>query len=153
MKTTIEAAKGLSPEAIPESAKAELARLAVAARERSHCPYSHTAVGAALLCADGTVYTGANIENAAFSPSVCAERVALFTAVHDGRREFLAIAVAGGEAGKPPTGIFPPCGVCRQVMAEFFRPDARVLLADGKGYAERTFADLLPDGFGPGFLL
>ena len=79
----------------------ELVTLAEQARERSYCPYSRFAVGAALLCADGTVFTGCNIENAAFGPSVCAERTAIFKAVSEGRRDFAALAVAGGPAGSP----------------------------------------------------
>ena len=145
MKKRIEVGAGAFSEKIPEPIKKELCELAIAAREKSYCPYSHIAVGAALLCADGSVYTGANIENAAYSPSI-------FSAVHDGKRDFLAIAIAGGEKEKGPSGVFPPCGVCRQVMAEFFGEGALVLLADGEGYEERTLAALLPDGFGPLFL-
>ena len=97
----------------------ELMQLALEARERAYCPYSGFAVGAALLCADGTVYQGCNIENAAFSPTACGERTAFFKAVYDGQREFSAIAVVGGRAGSAPEREFPPCGVCRQVMQEF----------------------------------
>ena len=96
----------------------ELVALAEQARERAYCPYSGFAVGAALLCADGTVYTGCNIENAAFGPSVCAERTAIFKAVSEGRRDFAALAVAGGPAGSPVERECPPCGVCRQVLRE-----------------------------------
>ena len=138
--------------ALPDEIARKLAARALQARSASYCPYSHTAVGAALLCKDGTIYTGANIENAAYSPTICAERVAIFAAIHDGKREFSAIAVAGGEAGKPPRGAFPPCGVCRQVMAEFCAPDFAVLLADADGYEETSLGHLLPEGFGPAFL-
>ncbi len=122
---------------------------ALAARSRAYTPYSHFAVGAALLCTDGTVYTGCNIENAAFTPTVCAERVAFFKAVADGRRHFTAIAVAGAPAGEEPEKPCAPCGVCRQVMAEFCRPDAfRVLLGtspeDIRAY---PLSELLPLAF------
>ncbi len=122
---------------------------ALAARARAYAPYSHFAVGAALLCADGAVYTGCNIENAAFTPTVCAERVAFFKAVSDGHRAFLSIAVAGAPEGTPPESLCAPCGVCRQVMAEFCRADTfRVLLGtapeDVRAY---TLAELLPLSF------
>ena len=95
----------------------ELVRLAGEARRASYSPYSGYSVGAALLCADGTVYLGCNIENAAFSPTNCAERTAFFKAVSEGKRDFVNIAVVGGTADEPD-GFSPPCGVCRQVMAE-----------------------------------
>lgn len=112
----------------------------------AYAPYSGFRVGAALLCADGTVYTGCNVENAAFSPTLCAERTAFAKAVCDGRREFTAIAVCGGKDGVI-TGLCPPCGVCRQVMAEFCQPDFLVLLVTPQGWEERTLAQLLPDSF------
>lgn len=94
----------------------ELMRQAIEARKNSYCPYSGFAVGAALLCKDGMVYTGCNIENASYSPTNCAERTAFFKAVSDGKRDFLAIAIAGGD--KELVSCYP-CGVCRQVMSEF----------------------------------
>ena len=97
----------------------ELYRLADEARKKAYAPYSKITVGAALLAKSGKIYTGSNIENAAFSPSICAERVAFCAAIHAGERDFVAIAVAGGEEGKGAKDSFPPCGVCRQVMAEF----------------------------------
>ena len=97
----------------------ELVNLAKEARTHAYVPYSGYAVGAALLCADGTVYQGCNIENASYSPTVCAERVAVFKAVYDGRRDFAAIAVVGGPEGGPAETFCAPCGVCRQVMVEF----------------------------------
>ncbi|MBQ7387032.1 MAG: cytidine deaminase, partial [Clostridia bacterium] len=100
---------------ILDEKRAELARAALKARESSYCPYSHFAVGAALLTRSGKMYTGANIENAAYTPTVCAERVAIFKAVSEGIREFSAIAVVGGKAAET-AGLFPPCGVCRQVL-------------------------------------
>ena len=102
--------------------KEELARKAVEAMGHAYAPYSGYLVGAALLTADGTVYQGCNIENASFTPTVCAERTAFFKAIYDGKRDFRAIAVVGGKGGTV-TGFFPPCGVCRQVMREFCRPD------------------------------
>ena len=121
--------------------------LAKQAMENAYAPYSGYKVGAALLCADGTVFTGCNIENASFSPTICAERTAFAKAVSEGQREFVAIAVCGGKDGVI-TGLFPPCGVCRQVMREFCREDFAVFLADREGaYQTRTLAQLLPDSF------
>ena len=96
----------------------KLMQLAIEAMEHAYAPYSKYKVGAALLCSDGTVYQGCNIENASYSPTNCAERTAFFKAIYDGHRDFAAIAVCGGKHGVI-TGQFPPCGVCRQVMAEF----------------------------------
>ena len=129
----------------------ELVRAAIEARERAYTPYSHFAVGAALLCADGTVYQGCNIENAAYTPSNCAERTAFFRAVFDGHRDFSAIAVVGGPAGKPIAETCAPCGVCRQVMMEFCDPATfRVILAaDAEHPHSHTLAEILPLGFGP----
>lgn len=122
---------------------------ALEARAQAYAPYSHFTVGAALLCADGTVYTGCNIENAAFSPTVCAERVAFFKAVSEGRREFTAIAIAGAQEGAAPDSPCAPCGVCRQVMAEFCRADTfRVLLGTvPENIRAYTLAQLLPLAF------
>ena len=114
----------------------------------SYAPYSRFCVGAALLCRDGRVYTGCNIENAAFGPTVCAERVAIFSAVRDGERDFERIAIVGGEEGRI-TSFTPPCGVCRQVMREFCRDDFIVVLSDGDRIREITLAALLPDSFSP----
>lgn len=126
----------------------ELVRLACEARERSYCPYSSFSVGAALLTKDGKVYTGANIENASFTPTVCAERVALFSAIHAGERDFEAIAVVGGPAGKAAEKLFTPCGVCRQVLSEFCSPDMRVIVASEGETLVKTLGELLPYGFG-----
>jgi cytidine deaminase len=130
---------------------AELLDAALEARKASYCPYSHFSVGAALLCSDGTVYTGSNIENAALSPTVCAERVAFFKAVSDGKREFSAIAVSAGKEGGPPDPLTAPCGVCRQVMMEFCSPVSfEVVLSDASGKARAyRLCDILPLGFGP----
>ena len=124
----------------------KLAALAVEAMGHSYSPYSGYKVGAALLCADGTVYQGCNIENASYSPTNCAERTAFFKAVYDGTREFTAIAVCGGKNGVI-TGLFPPCGVCRQVMREFCKDDFVIYMVNAEGYESRTLAQLLPDSF------
>ena len=126
----------------------ELVDLAKEARTRSYCPYSDFAVGAALLCKDGTVYQGCNVENAAFGPTICAERVAMFKAVYDGQREFEAIAVVGGKAGREITGLFPPCGVCRQVLREFCGLDFKLYLGkENDGFEAVTLGELLPYSF------
>lgn len=122
---------------------------ALEARAQAYAPYSHFTVGAALLCTDGTVYTGCNIENTAFSPTVCAERVAFSKAVSEGRREFAAIAIAGAPEGAAPDSPCAPCGVCRQVMAEFCRADMfRILLGTApENLRVYTLAQLLPLAF------
>ena len=124
----------------------KLRELAIEAMSRSYSPYSGFSVGAALLCKDGTVYLGCNIENASFTPTVCAERTAFFKAISDGNREFAAIAVCGGKNGNL-TGTFPPCGVCRQVMREFCEDDFPVYLVRPDGYDALTLAELLPHSF------
>ncbi len=126
----------------------KLIELAKEAMTHSYSPYSGYKVGAALLCADGTVYQGCNMENASFSPTVCAERAAFFKAVYDGHRDFTAIAVCGGKDGIIE-GQFPPCGVCRQVMREFCRDDFLVYLVNREGYDTLTLAQLLPYSFSP----
>ena len=123
-----------------------LIEYAMDAMDRAYAPYSGYKVGAALLCADGAVYQGCNIENASFSPTICAERTAFAKAVSEGERDFVAIAVCGGKDGKIE-GLFPPCGVCRQVMVEFCQPDFKIYLAKPEGFEERTLAQLLPDHF------
>lgn len=129
----------------------ELVQAAIRAREKAYCPYSNFAVGAALLCADGTVYGGCNIENAAYSPGNCAERTAIFRAVFDGHRDFAAIAVVGGPQGQPISELCAPCGVCRQVMREFCDPATfRILMGTSDTeYIESTLEELLPYSFGP----
>lgn len=125
----------------------ELIGLAEEAMTHAYAPYSGYQVGAALLTADGRVYQGSNIENASFSPTVCAERSAFFKAVYDGVRDFSAIAVVGGKNGII-SGIFPPCGVCRQVMGEFCREDFLIYMGGPNGsFQERTLGELLPMGF------
>ena len=127
----------------------ELCKLAIEAMAHAYAPYSGFKVGAALLCADGSVYQGCNIENAAYSPTNCAERTAFFKAVYDGHRDFTAIAVCGGKDGVI-TGAFPPCGVCRQVMREFCGEDFLIYLVNDQGYETVTLAQLLPFGFSAG---
>ena len=125
-----------------------LVEAALSAREKSYCPYSGFAVGAALLTADSKLYTGANIESASYSPTICAERVAMFTAVHQGEREFAAMAIVGGKRGNSVSSYCAPCGVCRQVLAEFCDPDFPVILFDGKEPKIFTLSALLPESFG-----
>ena len=124
---------------------------AVEARKKSYSPYSHYQVGAALLAADGQTITGCNIENAAYTPTNCAERTAFFKAVSEGIRAFRAIAVVGSPEGDALTQYAYPCGVCRQVMMEFCDPSAfQVIVARSKeDYRVLTLNELLPEGFGP----
>ena len=126
-----------------------LCTLALKARKSSYSPYSGFKVGAALLASSGKIYTGCNIENAAYTPTVCAERVAFFKAVSEGETEFIAIAIAGG-AGDSPDGECPPCGVCRQVMMEFCEADKFyvILARSEEDYWIYTLEELLPMGFG-----
>lgn len=129
----------------------ELVKEALRMREYSYVPYSHFRVGAALLTRDGKIYTGCNIENAAYTPTNCAERTAFFKAVSEGEHEFSAIAIAGGAEDAEKLDYCSPCGVCRQVMMEFCDPETfQVILA--KSETEyKTFAlkEVLPLGFGP----
>ncbi len=131
-----------------ENEKYELVKRALTARGRSYSPYSRFAVGAALLTDDGEIFTGANIESASYSPTVCAERVAFFSAVHGGKRDFKAIAIVGGPTTEDVSSFTAPCGVCRQVMAEFCGPDFEIILYDGDNIKSYTFAELLPESFG-----
>ena len=124
----------------------ELMKLAEEARERAYAPYSGFRVGAALLSASGRVYLGCNIENAAYTPTNCAERTAFFKAVSEGEHDFCAIAIVGGQ-GDDVSELCAPCGVCRQVMAEFCGADFRVLLGNSKGFRALTLGELLPLSF------
>ena len=125
----------------------ELVRQALAAMKFAYVPYSGFTVGAALLTKSGKVYLGCNIENAAYGPSNCAERTAIFKAVSEGEREFSAIAVVGGKDGVA-ADIFPPCGVCRQVMQEFCAPDFMIYMGRGDdSYEAVPLEQLLPYGF------
>ncbi len=125
-----------------------LIALAMKARENAYCPYSGIAVGAALLTETGEVFLGANMENASFGPTLCAERVAFGSALAAGHRKFKRIAVVGAKKECAPDRHFPPCGVCRQVMAEFCTGDFEILLSDGKSTRVLTLSELLPHGFG-----
>jgi cytidine deaminase len=127
---------------IDDVTREELLRHAKAAREYSYSPYSHYKVGAALLTADGKIFGGCNIENAGYTASVCAERVAIFKAVAEGMRNFVAIAVVTENGGAP-------CGICRQVMREFAL-ELIVIIGDTSGaFRVVSLSDLLPDSFGP----
>ena len=129
-------------------AKEELMFLAQDAMEQAYSPYSKFKVGAALLCKDGSVYTGCNVENASFSVTNCAERTAFFKAVSDGKRTFTAIAICGGKEGAIEEMV-PPCGVCRQVMREFCQDDFDIYLLTKEGIKTYTLAQLLPVSFSP----
>ena len=125
----------------------DLVNLAFTMLERAYVPYSHFPVGAALLCGDGAVFTGCNVENAAYGSCICAERTALVKAVSEGHRDFVRLAVAGrGE------DYCWPCGACRQMLCEF-APELTVLVARGDGdFVRTTLSELLPHGFGPSSL-
>lgn len=127
----------------------ELAEIALQMRARSYAPYSAFAVGAALEAADGSVYGGCNVENAAYGPSMCAERTAIFKAVSEGRQDFKRIVIAGGPAGEEPAAFCPPCGCCRQVLSEFCDPDTfSIILVNGKREMQTySLRELLPLGF------
>ncbi|MCI8398567.1 MAG: cytidine deaminase [Oscillibacter sp.] len=126
----------------------ELKKLAVSMLDRSYVPYSHFPVGAALECSDGEVFTGCNIENAAYSPTLCAERVAVGKAVSEGHTDFVRIVVAGRSEN-----FCTPCGVCRQLLYEF-NPDMEVISLNAKGEELSVpLRVLLPHGFGPDYLL
>ncbi len=130
-----------------------LIETAVKQLEFSYTPYSHFKVGAALLAENGTVYTGCNIENAAYTPTNCAERTAFFKAVSEGVHDFTAICVVGGMNGEL-TECAPPCGVCRQVMMEFCDPEKFeiILAVSTEEYRVFRLKEILPMGFGPGNL-
>lgn len=116
------------------------------ARERAYSPYSHFCVGAALLCKNGKVYRGCNIENASYTPTNCAERTAIFKAVSEGERDFEAMAIVGGKAGEH-SGFCAPCGVCRQVIAEFCSQDFKIVLGTPDKAEVYTLGEMLPFAF------
>lgn len=129
-----------------------LCAAAIEAMGKAYAPYSGYKVGAALLTADGKVYTGCNIENASYTPTVCAERTAIFKAVSEGERDFTMLAVCGGKDGQL-SGAFPPCGVCRQVMAEFCPKDMPILMVTGENtYDVCTLGELLPYMFNTDYI-
>ena len=124
-----------------------LFKAAVNAMESSYAPYSHFKVGAALLCADGTVFKGCNIENASYPVTCCAERTALFSAVASGKRYFNAIAVVGGKDGEI-TDYAMPCGICRQALSEFCNGDFKIIVGKNENdLKEYTLSELLPCSF------
>jgi len=126
-----------------------LVEAALAAREKAYTPYSHYAVGAALLTKGGSVYIGCNVENASYGATNCAERTAFFKAVSEGEREFAAIAIAGGVSGQEPEDYAYPCGVCRQVMKEFCADDFQIIVVKStEDYQIYRLDALLPYGFG-----
>ena len=128
----------------------QLMEVAIEYRSRSYAPYSHFQVGAALLTKEGEIFGGCNIENAAYTPSNCAERTAIFKAVSEGKKEFTAIAVVGGKA-EGELQFCSPCGVCRQVLIEFCNPETFLVYlgTSPEDYKEYLLKDLLPFGFGP----
>ena len=125
----------------------ELIRLAEEARKNAYAPYSGYTVGAALLSVDGTVSVGCNVENASYGATICAERAAVTRAVADGKRDFIALAVVGGKAGRISETFFDPCGICRQFLREFCRDDFRVLIGRGEEIVCHTLGELLPNSF------
>ena len=125
----------------------KLCMMAVDARANSYSPYSRFSVGAALLCADGSVFTGVNVENASFGETICAERCAFVSAISSGKRDFVKIAVVGSKTDDISSPCLP-CGACRQVMAEFCDKDFEVLTFNGGAVQKHTLAELLPHSFG-----
>ena len=116
------------------------------ALQNAYAPYSAFRVAAALECADGSIFTGVNIENASYGATLCAERSAFATAITQGKRDFVRILIIGGKGGEI-TDFCPPCGICRQVMGEFCKKEFEIILYDGKDYRTYTLAQLLPEGF------
>ena len=135
-----------------DSMKTQLMEQAIHMTKQSYAPYSHFHVGAALLGDNGKIYTGCNIENASCSATVCAERTAVFKAVSEGVTSFTAIAIAGGMNGVI-TDYCAPCGICRQVLREFCKPDFPIILVKSpEEYKVYTLEQLLPESFGPEML-
>ena len=128
--------------------KEVLREKAIEAMKNSYSPYSHFKVGAAILCDDGEIFTGCNVENGAFSPTICAERCAIAKAVSEGKRKFSAIAICGGKEGVLIDDITSPCGVCRQVLSEFCSKDFKIYLVTKRDTKEFTLGELLPHSFG-----
>ena len=136
--------------ALTREEKQQLIRLAQEARTHAVAPYSRFTVGAALHSTDGQIFTGCNIENAAFTPTNCAERTALFKAVSEGVTHFTDIAIVGARIGEINELVTGPCGVCRQALYEFCGPSLNVIMAKTPDdFIERTLGELLPFGFGP----
>jgi len=134
---------------ITDCDKFRLIDAALAARSMAYAPYSHYQVGAALLTAEGELYQGGNIENASYGACNCGERTAIFKAVSEGKKDFAAIAIAGGLEGREPVDYAFPCGICRQVIQEFCEADFQIIVVKSReDYKEFTLAELLPYGFG-----
>lgn len=135
--------------------KSNLIQKAIEARNHAYAPYSGYLVGAALLCEDGSIYTGCNVENASYGATNCAERTAVFKAVSEGSQKFTAIAIAGGKKTDMDMNIGMdyafPCGMCRQVLREFSDPEKMTVLIckSTEDYKEMTLEQLLPESFGP----
>ncbi len=129
--------------------KTALIKEALQAREKAYAPYSGFMVGAALLTSEGKIYQGCNIENASYPATNCAERTAIYRAIAEGERNFEAIAIAGGPKGNAPKDFCYPCGICRQVMAEFADKDSFFVIVakSDTEYEEYLLSDLLPHGF------
>ena len=126
----------------------ELIQTALDARKNAYAPYSHYQVGAALLSSDGTIYSCCNIENASYGATNCAERTAFFSAVSEGKRDFLAIAITGGLEGEEISDYAVPCGICRQIMQEFCGDDFQVIVAKStEDFRQYPFSEILPFGF------
>ncbi len=125
-----------------------LSQKAIEAMQPAYSPYSRFKVGAALLCEDGEIFTGCNIENASFSPTICAERVAISKAVSEGHTAFSAMAVCGGKDGVLTSDECFPCGVCRQVLAEFCSKDFSIFIVTKDDIKEYKLSELLPHSFG-----
>ena len=131
-----------------EDYNGNLIRLADQARSLSYAPYSGYTVGAALATEDGEIFLGANVENASYGATVCAERTAIYQAIIAGKRRFKKIAVVGGRAGEAAATLFCPCGICRQVMAEFCADDFEIITASKDERLTATLGEALPSGFG-----
>ena len=127
--------------------KKKLVDRACEARLKAYSPYSGFCVGAALLCKDGEVIVGANIENSSYGATNCAERTAFFTALMQGKSDFTAIAIVGAKRGEEISSFCAPCGICRQVMAEFCEKDFEILLYNGKDIKTYVMSDILPEAF------
>ena len=123
----------------------ELICAAIEARDHAYAPYSTYKVGAAILCTDGEIYKGCNVENAAYGSTICAERAAILKAVFDGKRDFSAIAIVGGK--DELCSYAYPCGACRQVMSEFCQPDFKIVLFDGENEEIHTLGEIFPHSF------
>jgi len=132
---------------ITAAEKRSLVDRAVSAMERAYSPYSDFCVGAALLCSDGDIFEGVNIENSSYGATICAERTAFSSAVCAGKRDFAAIAIVGAPRGSGIVKNCYPCGICRQFMAEFCSADLEIIFYDGEAVTSRTLRELLPEAF------